>query len=146
MSGLWFDVDLAFSTGHPRKERMAGFKDNALERRNASMAAKQALLEKFKAAPTMTDPTVRERLAERQAIAEARAERMAERQREKEAERARMAEIRAAEAEARRAAEEEAARRAAEMAAREEQIRADKKAARDARYAARKARVIKKLK
>ncbi len=125
---------------------MPGFKDNALERRNASQAAKQALLEKFKAAPTMNDPEVQRRLAERQAIAAARAERMAERQREKEAERARLAAIKAAEEEARRAAEEEAARRAAELAAREEQIRAEKKAARDARYASRKMRVMRRLK
>jgi hypothetical protein len=124
---------------------MPGFKDNALERRNASIAAKQALLEKFKSAPTPDDPQIQQRLAERQAIAEARAERMAERQKAKEIERARQEEIRAAQEAERRAAEEEAARRAAEMLVREEQMRADKKAARDARYAARKARVMRKL-
>ncbi len=124
---------------------MPGFKDNALERRNASMAAKQALLEKFKTAPSVKDPNIQQRLAERQAIAEARAIRMAERQRIREAELARQAAFKAAEEAARRASEEEAARRAAELAAREEQIRAEKKAARDARYASRKARVIKRM-
>ena len=70
---------------------MAGFKDNALERRNASNAAKQALLEKFKSAPTIDDPAIQQRLEERRKIAEAREARMAERKIAQEAEKARLA-------------------------------------------------------
>jgi hypothetical protein len=124
---------------------MAGFKDNALERRNASIAAKQALLEKFKSQPTLDDPTLQQRLAERRAIAEARAERMAERKRLQEIEKQRQAEIKAAEEAARRAAEEEQQRLLAEQALMEERKREERKAARDARYAARKQRVMRKI-
>jgi hypothetical protein len=49
------------------------------------------------------------------------------------------------EAEARRLAEEELAQKALEQLAREEMMREEKKAARDARYAARKSRVVKKM-
>jgi hypothetical protein len=124
---------------------MAGFKDNALERRNASIAAKQALLEKFKSQPAPDDPSVQQRVDERKAIAHARAERMAERKIAQEAERARLAVIAEQEAEARRLAEEELAQKALEQLAREEMMREEKKAARDARYAARKSRVVKKM-
>ncbi len=124
---------------------MAGFKDNALERRNASIAAKQALLEKFKSQPTLHDPLLQQRLAERRAIAEARAVRMAERKRLQEIEKLRQAEIKAAEEAARRAAEEERQRQLAEQALLEERKREERKVARDARYAARKQRVMRKI-
>jgi hypothetical protein len=99
---------------------MGAFKDNIYsERAAASANAKKALLEKFKAKPPPDDPAVLARAAERQAIAEAREQRAAERRAAKEA---------------------EAARRAAEQAARDLQLKAERQAARDARYAARKAR------
>ncbi len=120
---------------------MGAFKDNLFnERQSASAKAKQALLEKFKAKPAPDDPAVLARAAERQAIAEAREVRAAERRAAKEAEAARLAAEQAQrdiEAQA-RAVEE--ARMAAEQAARDLQKKAEQQAARDARYAARKAR------
>jgi hypothetical protein len=120
---------------------MAGFKGGLYsERASASADAKKALLEKFKAKPPPDDPDVLARAAERRAIAEAREQRAAERRVAKEADELRLAAERAArdlEAVA-RAAEEEA--RAAEKVLRDEQLKAERKAARDARYAARKAR------
>ncbi len=113
---------------------MAGFKDqNFNDRRSTSADAKKALLEKFRAKPAADDPEVQARLAERQKIAEARAARAAEREAAKQAEAARLA-AEAAEAKAR--AEREAAEAAERLAAEE----LERKAARDARYAARKAR------
>jgi hypothetical protein len=98
-----------------------GFND----RRNASNAAKQAMLAKFKPKPAVTDPLIDLRRAE------------------KEAELERLRAARAAEREAKRAiAGEAAARKAEEDAITEEAralaLRAAQKAARDARYAARK--------
>jgi hypothetical protein len=117
---------------------MAAFKGSTFkDRAEAAAAAKKALLEGFRKRPPADDPAVLARIAERRAVQEARALRDAERQRQRAEEEAR----RTAEEEARRqASEEEVARRAAEAAARDEQIRAERKAARDARYAARKAR------
>lgn len=107
------------------------------ERRDAALEAKKRLLLKFKAAPKPDDPEVQARLAERQALAEARDARKAERAETKRLE----AERERAEAEAAaiaKALETEAAEAASaeESAARE---LADK-AERDRRYAARKAR------
>jgi hypothetical protein len=117
---------------------MAAFKGSTFkDRAETAAAAKKALLEAFKTRPAADDPVVVARQEARRAVLEARATREAERKRIKEEEEAR----RRAEEEARRHAEaEEAARRAAEAAARDEQIRAERKALRDARYAARKAR------
>ena len=99
---------------------MAGFKDqNFNDRRSTSADAKKALLERFRARPAADDPEIQARLAERQKIAEARAARTAEREAAKQA---------------------EAERRAAEAAEREAAMEIERKAARDARYAARKAR------
>ena len=121
---------------------MAGFKGSQFtDRAQASAEAKKAALEKFRAsAPKPDDPAVLARAAERRAIAEARDIRMAERRKVKEAEAERMAEesrLRAIE-EARLAAEEE--ERKAGQARREEEIKAERKAARDAKDAARTAR------
>jgi hypothetical protein len=102
------------------------------DRRDAAAEAKKALIERFKARPPADDPAVLARAAERKAIQEAREIRAAERARLKAEDDAR----RALEA----AAAEEAEKRAAELAARDEAIRAERKAARDAKYAARKAR------
>jgi len=110
------------------------------DRRDEAAAAKRALVERFKARPPADDPAVLARAAERQAIAEAREKRAAERALVKAAQ----DEKRKAEEEAKMAAEAQAAAEAearlAEQAARDEAIRAERKAARDAKYAARKAR------
>ena len=110
------------------------------ERAADSAAAKKALLERFQNRPKPDDPAVLARAAERKAIEEAREQRMAEKRTAKEAEAARLR----AEEEERQA---EIARQAAEEAARAVQAKLDaaalllqQKAARDARYAARKAR------
>jgi hypothetical protein len=122
------------------------------ERRNAASDARKALLEKFKTRPPSDDPKVLAKQAERKAILEARAIREAEKERLKQERLAReareRAEREAIEAEARRVAEEaareEAKRRESEENERIARVLADeaeRKAKRDARYAARKARV-----
>lgn len=103
------------------------------DRLSAAAAAKQALLERFRARPTAGDPAWAEQQAALKAIADAREARTAERRAAKEAEAARVA----AELAARRKQEQIAAAEARARAAAEEAAR---KAARDARYAARKAR------
>ena len=120
---------------------MSGYKEGKFSDRAATAAAaKKALIEKFKAKPAPDDPAVLARQAERKAIAEARDIRAAERKVAKEAEAARkLAEDQERLAELARQAEAEAAR-IAEAARRDEEIKAQRKAERDARYAARKAR------
>ena len=110
------------------------------ERRNAAAAAKKAALEKFRAQPKPDDPEVLARIAERKAISDAREARAAERELLRRAEAERIA----AEEEARRielAAIEaaKAAEKAAE-AIRLRELEVERKKARDAKYAARKAR------
>jgi Family of unknown function (DUF6481) len=106
------------------------------ERLNTAADARRATLERFRAKPGPDDPAVIERRAARQAISAAREARVAARQAALEAEAARQA---AREVEAAR--EAEAARQAAEQADHDGALEAaDRKAARDARYAARKAR------
>ena len=111
------------------------------DRQKNAMAAKKAMLQKFLA--KTEDPTLAERQAERKAIHEARVARQAEKDRLRKIE-----DQRRAEETARKAAEEEKARLTA--AAEAERLRqeeadvmvsllAEQKAARDARYAARKA-------
>ena len=122
------------------------------ERRNAANEAKKARLERFKAKPAADDPAVLARQAERKAILEARAVREAEKARLKQerlareaAEKAaREAAAEAARLEAEEKAREEAALRDAEENERIARVLADeaeRKAKRDARYAARKSRV-----
>lgn len=113
------------------------------DRRDEAAAAKRALVDRFKSRPAADDPAVQARAAERKAIAEARDIRTVERSVKKAAEdQVRQAELlKKAEEEARAA--EEAAARAADQTARDEAIRADRKATRDAKYAARKARIKK---
>ncbi len=110
------------------------------ERRKAAATAKQALLERFRAAPGPDDPSVAQRIAERQAIAEAREVRAAERRAAKEAEVRRLAAEEAARIAEQKAREAEAAALLAKKAAEERALEAQRKAARDQRYAARKAR------
>jgi hypothetical protein len=103
------------------------------DRLSAAAAAKQALLERFRSRPSAGDPEWEAKQAELKAIADARDARAAERKAAKEAEAARVA----AELAAKRAQELVAAAEAKARAAAQE---AERKAARDARYAARKAR------
>lgn len=120
---------------------MKGFKEKSVaDRLNAAAAARQAMLEKFKAKVNLDDPALKAKLAERAAIAKAREDRIAEREAQKEAERlAREAEAKRLEEE-RIAAEKEARRIEGEKAL---ELLAEQKAARDARYAARKERLKK---
>ncbi|BAV49298.1 hypothetical protein MesoLj113a_06050 [Mesorhizobium sp. 113-1-2] len=121
------------------------------ERRNAANEAKKALLERFKSKPAADDPAVLARQAERKAILEAREIREAEKARLKQEKLAREAVEKAereAAAEAARIAAEEAALAEAKIKEAEETERiarlladeAERKAKRDARYAARKQR------
>jgi hypothetical protein len=122
----------------PRKDAMKAFKDQDLkERLDRATKARQAALEKFKARPGPDDPAVLKRQEERMAIAAAREAREVERK----AQKAKEAEERAAreavekverEARERREAIEKVIRDAAEAT--------ERKAERDRRYAARKAR------
>ena len=119
-------------TDHRR--HMRPFKDNNLtERLQNAAQAKQALLQKFLAQPGPDDPIVKERQAKRKAMAAAREARA----RESESAIAR-AEQERAELEAREEAERAAIleRELQDHIAHE----AEKKAIRDARYAARKKR------
>lgn len=116
---------------------MRSFKAKSLtDRLSDSVAAKQAMLQKFRAQPGPDDPAVIARAAERKAIAEARAAREAAKV--AAAEQARLEKI------AREAAEQIERERAAERAElerieREAALEEQKKRARDERYAARKA-------
>ncbi len=118
---------------------------DAFERRNNAAAVKKAMLEKFRAASQ--DPELEAKRQERLAIVEARNERQAQRDAEREAQRkireaeeARLAAIEAErQAQLAKEAEELAALEAADKAAANENLLAEQKAKRDARYAARKA-------
>ena len=118
---------------------MSRFQDpDHQQRQTAAAAAKQAMLQKFRAASE--DPEVARRHAARVAMNEARLVRMAEREAAKRAREVDQA-ARAAELAARgqREAEEAAALLAAQSAERAILLEAEQKAARDARNAARKA-------
>ncbi|MBX9930104.1 MAG: hypothetical protein K2Y56_00940 [Methylobacterium sp.] len=111
------------------------------DRRKNSASAKQMLLEKFKSRPPADDPEMIAKAEARAAIARAREERAREREAARVAAEKAAAEEKRAREEAELAAqiarEEEEARLAAEQKAAELIAR---KAARDARYAARKAK------
>ncbi len=114
------------------------------ERLSTAANAKKALLDKFRARPAADDPDVVARGEARKAISEARETRTAEREAARAEEQAREAAERAREAAERvgreLAAQEQQAREAAETAEREAALEIERKAQRDARYAARKAR------
>ncbi|KAA1176638.1 hypothetical protein FP026_27760 [Rhizobium tropici] len=119
--------------------------DNSFaERRKTADNAKRQLLTKFASAPKPTDPAMQQRSAARAAITVARAARRAEREAQKAAENERLlqeAAMLAAAAEAHQKAEAHA--REVERNNRLLQVAADeaeRKAERDRRYAARKAR------
>ena len=110
---------------------------NFNERLSTAAKAKKAMLEKFRARPTADDPAVVARRETRQAISAAREARNSER----EAARAELQAREAAERQARELADQDQqVREAAERAEREVTLESERKAARDARYAARKAR------
>ena len=120
---------------------MTGYKNNTFsDRASASAKAKTALLEKFRAKPSPDDPEMQRKQAERQAIIDAREARAAERKVAREAEAAEQARLAALQAEEQRRLELEADVAKEEEAHREVERQAAAKAARDARYAARKAR------
>jgi hypothetical protein len=121
---------------------MRSFKPQGFnERLEAAAKARAAALEKYKARPGEDDPEIMKLRAQQKEIAEAREKRDAEKAERKRKE----AEERAAKEAAEKADRERAARRAAiEAVIRGEALAAEQKAKRDARYAARKARLSKK--
>jgi hypothetical protein len=119
-------------------ESMSRFDPDFNDRQTNAVAARKALLDKFRAAAS--DPALEQRRAAYEAESLARKAVREEARRKREAEERAAAALAAQRAEqARREAEEAAARAAAEAAERELALRAEQKAARDARYAARKA-------
>ena len=118
------------------------------DRLSDAQKARQAMLDKARAKMAALAETKPERDAERAKIAAERAKREEERRLEKEARLKREAEERAAaeaaRVEAERLAAEEAHRKANEEKTKLAQLLADQKAARDARYAARKSRTGKR--
>ncbi len=117
---------------------MSGHKDKKFSERLSTAAdAKKAMLDKFRARPAADDPAVIARRAARQAISDARQARIAERGAARLAQEVREA----AERHAHEMAEQERrVHEAAEAAEREAALELERKAARDARYAARKGR------
>lgn len=116
-------------------------KDNQFsDRLETAAKAREAMLDRYKARPPADDPAVVARQAERQAVIRAREERNKERAVARAADEAR----RVVEAKALREFEAaEVLRVAAEKVARQAAMAAEQKQARDARFAARKARVRK---
>jgi hypothetical protein len=113
---------------------MSGFKEPGFaDRQKAAIEARKNILDKFRAKPGPDDPAVKQRQAEREALAAARDKTRQAREAEK-------AERKAREAEAAAAAAAQLAREKEEAAAAEATLEAERKTARDARYAARKER------
>ena len=120
---------------------MATFKTPKFdERRNTAEAAKKAKLEKFRALTAQINEGAAERQATRQEIVAARDARAAEREAARLANEARSAEDQAAREIVVKAEQTERDAKTAEQAEREVASGAERKAARDARYAARKSR------
>ena len=120
---------------------MSSYKGPDPQQRQSNAAAAKAMLEKFRAASE--DPAVASRQATRVAVNEARLARIVERDAAKKVREAELAEqaIRDAElaSEAQREADKAEALATAEKAQRAVSLEAEQKAARDTRYAARKA-------
>ena len=106
-----------------------------VERRNAATNAKKAALEKFRV--HAVDPALAGRQTARLALAGERTAAKKAREIEKAERKAHVAELAM---EAKRAADAQAERALAEAASRELALQTERKAGRDARYAARKAR------
>ena len=114
--------------------------DTFQDRASTAAEARKKLAEKFLQAPKADDPRLQALMAERMAIAEARDVRQAERAREKAAQ-----EVQRAEEARLRAIDDARAAEEARLSAIQDrvkllQVAAEAKAARDARYAARKAK------
>src|SRR5262245_31984039 len=121
---------------------MKGFKEKTFaDRLHEAATARKAALERFRARPAADDPEVVKRREERKALGAAREAREAERRAGKEAEAAVRAEREAIEKAEREARER---KEAVEKVIRDAADAAERKAARDARYAARKARQTQK--
>ncbi|MBS7789753.1 hypothetical protein KTR66_07100 [Roseococcus sp. SDR] len=116
------------------------FKDTFENRAAKAAEAKRKLMERFRAQPGPDDPAVIARLAAQKAAGEARAQRQAEARARAEAKAAAIAAEKAEAEAAKRREAEEAVRIAAEARRKAAQLLIDQKAARDARYAARKAK------
>lgn len=116
-------------------------KDNRFsDRLETAAKAREAMLARYRARPSADDPDVIARQAERQAVIRARGERNKEREAERlVAEARRVAEVKAQ----REFEAAEVLRLAAEKVARQAALAAEQKEARDARFAARKARARK---
>jgi hypothetical protein len=113
---------------------MSGFKEPSFaDRQKAAQEARKNILNKFRSQPGPDDPAVKQRQAEREAMA-------AERAKAKLVREAAKAEQKRLDEEAALAAAAQLAREKEEAAARETALEAERKAARDARYAARKKR------
>src|ERR1700730_16871066 len=136
-----FRANLAARTGVPttnsesdKARSMSGFKEPSFaDRQKAAQQAKQDILNKFRSQPGLDDPAVAQRRAERESQA-------AERAKAKLARDAAKAEQKVREAAAAAEAAAQLVREKEEAIAREAALEAEKKAARDARYAARKKR------
>jgi hypothetical protein len=111
---------------------------NLNDRLSASAAARKALIEGFKA--KRDDPEMLARRAALKEISDAREIRRSQRQAAQQVEAARLAEETAAAAAEQKAREDEEERLAQEAKANAAALEAERKAKRDARYAARKAR------
>ncbi|NLS20025.1 hypothetical protein HGP16_26160 [Rhizobium sp. P40RR-XXII] len=124
---------------------MRHLNDNSFaERRKTAENAKRELLTKFASAPKLTDPATQQRIAARAAVAAARMARQAEREALKAAENERLLQEAAASAAAAEA-HEKAEAHAGEVERNNRLLQdmadeAERKAERDRRYAARKAR------
>jgi Family of unknown function (DUF6481) len=119
-------------TESDKASSMSGFKEPSFaDRQKAAQQARQDILNKFRAKPGPDDPEVKQRQAEREAQAAARAK-------VREAREAAKAEQKRLEEEAAAAAAALLAREKEEEAARLAALEAEQKAKRDARYAARK--------
>jgi hypothetical protein len=111
---------------------MSGFKEPSFaDRQKAAQQSRKTILDKFRSQPGPDDPAVKQRQAEREALAVERAKAKLLRDAAK-AEKKRHDEELAAAAAAQLVREQE------EAAAREAALEVERKAARDARYAARK--------
>ena len=123
-----------------RRDAMKDYKEqNLSERLDRAAKARQEALEKFRARPKADDPAVVKRRQERMSIAAAREAREAARK----AQKAKEAEERAAREAVEKAEREARERREAiEKVIRDSAEAAERKAERDRRYAARKARQV----
>src|SRR3569832_17861 len=111
---------------------MSGFKEPSFaDRQKAALDAKKNILKKFHAKPGPDDPAVLQRQAEREALVANLAKAKAARDTAKAEQNSRDAEVAAL-------AAQQLARDKAEAKAKEIALEAERKAARDARYAARK--------